>query len=63
MNDNKLRLTTELNGEITTLTDKETALLLDYRMLNDDERAAIQEFVENGKAEKKKNRPTLLPTG
>lgn len=50
MDDNKLRLTTELNGEITTLTDEETALLLDYRMLNDDERATVQEFVENGKA-------------
>ncbi len=44
---NKKPLITELNGEPTELTEEEIALLLDYRMADEEGRKKILELIEN----------------
>lgn len=44
-------LVTELNGEITELTEDEIELLLEFRMFGIEEQEIIQELIENAKSE------------
>lgn len=43
---NDIHILTELNGELTELTEKEIALLFDYRTANNEEKAKIEELIE-----------------
>jgi len=46
MTDDNLSITTELNNKITHLNEKETAFLLEFRMMSIEEREQIQKLIE-----------------
>lgn len=44
-------ITTKLNGEVTQLTEEEIILLLELRMMSEEERDIILEIIEKFKSE------------
>lgn len=51
MNNDIFNITTELNGKVTQLTEEEIILLLELRMMSEEEREKIQELIEQLKSE------------
>ena len=51
MEETDFNITTELNGEVTQLTEEETLLLFELRMMSEEEREKVREIIEQLKSQ------------